>query len=71
MKLNKNISVWRGSETPPTDYHIWEKEDGSLYTKIDGEWVSIVSPTDKAALEKEISKVDSETVKKSAIATTR
>lgn len=71
MELNKNVSVWRGSETPPTDYHIWEKEDGSLYTKIDGEWISIVSPTDKTTLEKEISKIDSEAVKRSAIATTR
>lgn len=46
MVLNKNISVWRGEETPPTDYHLWEKEDGSLHTKIDEEWIQIISPTD-------------------------
>ena len=39
MELNKNISVWRGNNTPPTDYHLWEKEDGSLHTKINKEWL--------------------------------
>lgn len=30
--LNKNISVWRGSDTPPTKYHIWYNEnDDQLY----------------------------------------
>ena len=37
--LNKNISVWRGNKTPPTDYQLWEKEDGSLHTKINKEWL--------------------------------
>jgi hypothetical protein len=29
MSINKNISVWRGDDTPPTDYHIWIKSDGT------------------------------------------
>lgn len=43
-QLNKNISVWRGSNTPPTDYHLWEKEDGSLHTKVNEEWKELGSP---------------------------
>lgn len=28
MSINKNISVWSGSVTPPTKYHLWIKDDG-------------------------------------------
>lgn len=28
MNINKNISVWSGSETPPTKYHLWIRNDG-------------------------------------------
>lgn len=52
MELNKNISVWRGNNTPPTDYHLWEKEDGSLHTKIDKEWLQLTSPSDKSTLDR-------------------
>jgi hypothetical protein len=31
MEINKNISVWRGSDTPPTNYHLWLKDDNKLY----------------------------------------
>lgn len=38
MNINKNISVWSGSETPPTKYHLWIKNDGQYI--FDGEdWV--------------------------------
>lgn len=63
MALNKNISVWRGNNTPPTDYHLWEKEDGSLFTKINEGWVQLTSPSDKITLDKlnklQITKVES------------
>lgn len=49
--LNKNISVWRGNNAPPTDYHLWEKTDGSIYTKIDDSWLQLTSPTDKNTLD--------------------
>lgn len=52
MELNKNISVWRGNNAPPTDYHLWEKEDGSLHTKIDKEWLQLTSPLDKSTLDR-------------------
>lgn len=52
MELNKNISVWRGNNTPPTDYHLWEKEDGSLHTKINKEWFQLTSPSDKSTLDR-------------------
>jgi hypothetical protein len=22
-----NISIWKGNTTPPTEYHLWEKDD--------------------------------------------
>ena len=31
--INRNISVWRGNETPPTDYHLWVKDDGTTLIK--------------------------------------
>lgn len=30
MNINKNISIWRGTNTPPTSNHLWQK-DGKLY----------------------------------------
>lgn len=42
MVTNKNISVWFGDRTPPTDYHLWETLDGTLYTKVKGDkWIPI------------------------------
>lgn len=58
MELNKNISVWRGNNTPPTDYHLWEKEDGSLHTKINKEWLQLTSPLDKSTLDRVEQSVD-------------
>lgn len=43
---NKNISVWRGDNTPPTSYHLWLKSDGRLFVYIDENWQEI----DKAAI---------------------
>lgn len=48
--LNKNISVWRGSDTPPTKYHIWIKGDNSILIFIDGFWKEITSSGDKKNL---------------------
>lgn len=31
--INRNISVWRGNDTPPTDYHLWVKDDGTTLIK--------------------------------------
>jgi hypothetical protein len=35
MSINKNISVWRGDLTPPTDFHLWELPDGTLKSLVD------------------------------------
>jgi hypothetical protein len=51
MSINKNISVWRGDANPPTDYHLWEKSDGSLWTHIDKTWLQLTSPEDKNTLD--------------------
>lgn len=39
--MNKNISVWRGEKTPPTQYHLWLKNDGRLYVNIEEQWQEI------------------------------
>ena len=39
--INKNISVWRGDQTPPTQYHIWLNSEGKLLAKIEDEWKQI------------------------------
>lgn len=45
VNVNKNISVWRGNNTPPTGYHFWIKEDGSQWIQNkDEEWVEIYTP---------------------------
>ena len=31
MNLNKNISIWRGDSTPPTNYHFWIKSNGNIF----------------------------------------
>ena len=31
MDINKNVSIWRGNSTPPTQYHLWQKGDVLLH----------------------------------------
>lgn len=44
-QLNKNISVWRGDDktTPPTDFHLWVKESGSIWLKLKDSWQCVGS----------------------------
>lgn len=56
--LNKNISIWRGSATPPTNYHLWEKEDGGLYVYLDEKWQHLVTPADKITLDEHQKQLD-------------
>lgn len=39
VNINKNVSVWRGDTTPPTEYHFWIKPDGTQLVQIDDQWV--------------------------------
>lgn len=41
--INKNISVWRGDNTPPTEYHVWIKSNGSVLINKDGTWFTQIS----------------------------
>ena len=43
--LNKNISVWRGDDKtpPPTDFHLWVKESGSIWLKLKDSWQCVGS----------------------------
>ena len=52
--MNKNISVWRGDKTPPTKYHLWQKEDGIIYVNITDEWKPLASITSIPELEEVI-----------------
>lgn len=38
MDINKNISVWRGDNAPPTNYHFWIKADGSQFVYTGKDW---------------------------------
>ena len=44
MNINKNISVWRGNNTPPTDYHLWIKSDGTSFIKVDDQYKLYYNP---------------------------
>lgn len=37
-----NISIWKGNTTPPTEYHLWEKDD-ILYVYSDDQWKELAS----------------------------
>lgn len=56
--INKNISIWRGNTTPPTNYHLWEKEDGGLYVYLDEKWQHLVTPADKTILDEHQQQLD-------------
>lgn len=56
--INKNISIWRGSATPPTNYHLWEKEDGGLYVYLDEKWQHLIAPADKIILDEHQQQLD-------------
>lgn len=38
MNINKNVSIWRGDNTPPSQYHLWLRGD-KLYHNNGIEWV--------------------------------
>lgn len=40
---NKNVSVWRGDKTPPTEYHVWIKSNGSVLINKGGTWLTQIS----------------------------
>ncbi len=44
FNINKNISVWRGDSTPPTDYHVWIKSDGTLLIKVRDSYNILCNP---------------------------
>ena len=39
--MNKNISIWRGSNTPPTLNHLWIDGINNIKININNEWVSL------------------------------
>jgi len=41
MINNKQINIWRGSEAPPTLYHLWLKDENQLlkYDEEQQDWI--------------------------------
>lgn len=39
--MNKNISIWRGSNTPPTLNHLWIDETNNIKININNQWISL------------------------------
>lgn len=41
MIQNKQVNIWRGTDSPPTLYHIWFKDESQLlrYDEVLKEWV--------------------------------
>ena len=56
MNINKNVSIWRGNNTPPTQYHLWQKGD-ALFHHNGLEWVEnkipMASPNQNGLMSKE------------------
>lgn len=40
--MNKNVSVWRGTLSPPTHSHIWIVNDNTIKIYRDGRWVHML-----------------------------
>lgn len=55
--MNKNISVWRGEKTPPTKYHLWQKND-IIYVNIEDEWQLLASVKSIIQLEEVITNLN-------------
>lgn len=55
--MNKNISVWRGEKTPPTKYHLWQKDD-TIYVNIEDEWQPLASVESIQQLEEVITNLN-------------
>lgn len=55
--MNKNISVWRGEKTPPTKYHLWQKDD-AIYINIEDEWQPLASVESIQQLEEVITNLN-------------
>ena len=55
--MNKNISVWRGEKTPPTKYHLWQKND-TIYVNIEDEWQPLASVKSIQQLEEVITNLN-------------
>lgn len=55
--MNKNISVWRGEKTPPTKYHLWQKND-TIYVNIEDKWQPLASVKSIQQLEEVITNLN-------------
>lgn len=42
MIKNKQVNMWRGSEEPPTIYHVWIKDDLTIELYNGSEWVTFI-----------------------------
>lgn len=45
MINNKQVNIWRGSDPPPTIYHIWLYNDLQLKIYTGTEWITFINDT--------------------------
>lgn len=45
QNVNRQVSVWRGNSTPPTNYHIWIKENSTIWYYKNG-WTLLTASDD-------------------------
>lgn len=64
MMLNKNISIWRGYNAPPTLNHLWVDETNNIKININNEWVSLFDSNLKEFLLEYMNNKEYETLKR-------
>lgn len=45
--MNKNISVWRGIDPPPTNTHVWIKPNRTINIYSKGQWINVSSNSEE------------------------
>lgn len=48
------ISIWRGNDTPPTNYHLWIYNDEEIRLYKNNQWITILDDEQSAETIKEI-----------------
>lgn len=55
--MNKNVSVWRGPKTPPTNYHVWINEKNEILLHNGSKWEMILDDVNYEDLKQHLATV--------------